>query len=518
MGVLHQFTATDYLLVLPMTLLTLFALGILLIDLMLEPEQKWANAITALIGVVFSASAVYKVQHWLAQTGSTGSYAMMRTLFVDRFALYFFYLFLAATAVAILMSVRYLETEHENHGEYYALMLLSVVGMMCMASGIDVVLIFIGLELMAISTYVLVGFLRRDRRSNEAALKYLLLGAFSSGIFAYGLSLFYGIAGSTNLSTLGKQLSSVMVDPRYADYKPVAIIALLATLTGLLFKIAAVPFHQWAPDAYEGAPTSITGFMSVAVKSAGWAMMLRILILSPFSLGGLVAMRSIWLPVLVFVSIATMTGANLAALTQTNTKRLLAYSSIAHVGYMLLGLIAGSVTQLNGDGVKGILIYLLVYTFMNLGAFGVITSLRHKKVIGDELDDLNGLYSRAPVEAVLMLVFMLSLAGIPPLAGFWGKYFIFLSLIETGHYALAALGVLYSVFGLYYYLKIANAMFMRQPEKGEERLPISYAMRLALGITGFATLFIGILPNSFIELINWTLGIAQASNVAKLIH
>ena len=185
---------------------------------------------------------------------------------------------------------------------------------------------------------------------------------------------------------------------------------------------------------------------------------------------------------------------------------------------MLLGLVAGTATELNADGIKGILIYLLVYTFMNLGAFGVSTSLRHKKVIGDELDDLNGLYSRAPVEAVLMLVFMLSLAGIPPLAGFWGKYFIFLSLISTGHYALAALGVLYSVFGLYYYLKIANAMFMGQPEKGEEHLPVSYSMRAALGVTGFATLFIGIMPNRFIELVNWALGIAQNPSVAKLVR
>jgi NADH-quinone oxidoreductase subunit N len=229
-------------------------------------------------------------------------------------------------------------------------------------------------------------------------------------------------------------------------------------------------------------------------------------------------MRSAWVPVLVFVSIATMTGANLAALTQSNTKRLLAYSSIAHVGYMLLGLIAGTATEWNPDGVKGILIYLLVYTFMNLGAFGVITSLRHRHVIGDELDDLNGLYSRAPVEAVLMLVFMLSLAGIPPLAGFWGKYFIFLSLVETGHYALAALGVLYSVFGLYYYLKIANAMFMRQPEKGEEYLRISYSMRTALGVTAFATIFIGVMPNRFIEIVNWALGIAQNPNTAKLLR
>src|SRR5205807_5042470 len=245
----------------------------------------------------------------------------------------------------------------------------------------------------------------------------------------------YGLTGSTNLGVIGGQLYRLLQNPQN---KPVAVIALLTTITGLLFKIAAVPFHQWAPDAYEGAPTSITGFMSVAVKAAGWAMLLRILI------GGLLPLRPVWVPLLVFVAIATMTGANFAALTQSNTKRLLAYSSIAHVGYMLLGLIAGTATELSPAGLKGILVYLLVYTFMNLGAFGVITSLRHKNVIGDELDDLNGLYSRAPVEAVLMLVFLLSLAGIPPLAGFYGKYFIFLSLIETGHYALASLGVLYS--------------------------------------------------------------------------
>jgi NADH-quinone oxidoreductase subunit N len=239
-------------------------------------------------------------------------------------------------------------------------------------------------------------------------------------------------------------------------------------------------------------------------------MLLRIL------LYGLYPMRPIWVPLLVFVSIATMTGANLAALTQTNTKRLLAYSSIAHVGYMLLGLIAGTAVEINIDGIKGILIYLLVYTFMNLGAFGVITSLRHRKIVGDELDDLNGLYSRAPVEAVLMLVFMLSLAGIPPLAGFWGKYFIFLSLISTGHYALAALGVIYSVFGLYYYLKIANAMFMGQVEKGEEKLPVSLTMRAGIAVAGIATLYIGLLPNSFIQMVNWALGIVQNPSVAKL--
>src|SRR6266849_492421 len=437
----------------PMVELTFFALSILLIDLMVPREWKWINAVGAFVGVLFAALCVWQIQSALPR-GAIGFY---NSLLVDRFAIYFWYLFLTGAAIAILMSVRYLDVEDEHHGEYYALLLLSVVGMMCMAAGIDIVLLFIGLELMAISTYVLVGFLRRDRRSNEAALKYLLLGAFSSGIFAYGLSLLYGLSGSTNLYEIAKRLPSILEDSR----KPVAIIALLTTVTGLLFKIAAVPFHQWAPDAYEGAPTSITGFMSVAVKAAGWAMLMRIL------LWGLSPMRATWVPVLVFVSIATMTGANFAALTQSNTKRLLAYSSIAHVGYMLLGLVAGTPTQLSPDGIKGILIYLLVYTFMNLGAVGVITSLRQRAVIGDELDDLNGLYSRAPVEAVLMLLFMLSLAGIPPLAGFWGKYFIFLSLIGTAHYTLAALGVLYSVFGLYYYLKIANAMFMGKPAERE---------------------------------------------------
>jgi NADH-quinone oxidoreductase subunit N len=514
------FSGTDYLLALPITLLTLFALGILLIDLMIPPESKWVNPLVALIGVGFATGGVVRIQMFMeaTPTASMGSLAMMRTMLVDRSSIFFFYLFLAGAGISILMSMRYMKTEHENHGEYYSLMLLSVAGMMCMASGFDIVLIFIGLELMAISTYVLVGFLRRNRRSNEAALKYLLLGAFSSGIFAYGLSLLYGLTGSTNLGVIGAKIAQDFAkDP----HNPVVIVALLTTMTGLLFKIAAIPFHQWAPDAYEGAPTCITGFMSVSVKAAGWAMLLRVLGCTyptyPNLMIGLAALRPVYVPVLVFVSIATMTGANFAALTQTNTKRLLAYSSIAHVGYMLLGLIAGTATLLSPDGVKGILIYLLVYTFMNLGAFGVITSLRHRNVIGDELDDLNGLYSRAPVEAVLMLIFLLSLAGIPPLAGFWGKYFIFLSLIETGHYALASLGVLYSVFGLYYYLKMANAMFMGQPEE-RGLLPVSWSMRAALALTAVATLVIGIMPDRFIQVVNWSLGLAQSPAVAKLMH
>jgi NADH-quinone oxidoreductase subunit N len=489
-GSSQTFSANDYVMALPIMLLAMFAIGVLLIDLLLTAEKKWVNPLLAFAGVLFSALGVYRIQHWMELNKSVGALGMMNSMLVDRFALYFFYLFLAGTAISILMSARYMKIEHENHGEYYALMLLSVAGMMCMAAGFDIILIFIGLELMAISTYVLVGFLRRDRRSNEAALKYLLLGAFSSGIFAYGLSLLYGLTGSTNLAEIARSLGSILAKDAH---NPVAIVALLTTMTGLLFKIAAIPFHQWAPDAYEGAPTCITGFMSVAVKAAGWAMLMRVL------LWGLGPMRATWVPALVFVSIATMTGANLAALTQTNTKRLLAYSSIAHVGYMLLGLIAGTLTELSPDGIKGILIYLLVYTFMNLGAFGVITSLRHRNVIGDELDDLNGLYSRAPVEAVLMLIFLLSLAGIPPTAGFLGKYYIFLALLQTGHYALAVIATLFVAVAIYYYFKIVRSMFVRD-ETELAPMATSFGLRVALGLTGLMTLAIGIYPEPFLRL------------------
>lgn len=500
------FTSYDYLLSLPMIMLSLFGLGILIIDLFLPAQAKRANAWTALVGLVFSAAAVAKIQvtYRILEAQNLPVVAgFSGAVVVDRFAIYFFYLFLAGAAIAVLMSVKYLEIERENHGEFYALILFSVVGMMCMACGYDIVLLFIGLELMAISTYVLVGFLRRDRRSNEAALKYLLLGAFSSGIFAYGLSLFYGLSGTTNLNGIAEALKQL------PSNNPIAVLALITTATGLLFKVAAVPFHQWAPDAYEGAPTSVTGYMSVAVKAAGWAMLLRIFLYALYPL------RPIYVPLLVFVSIATMTGGNLAALTQTNLKRLLAYSSIAHVGYMLLGLVAGSKDAPSSTGIKGILVYLLVYTFMNLGAFAVITSLRRRDIIGDELDDIAGLVTKAPTEAFLMLLFLLSLAGIPPLAGFYGKYFIFLGLIETGHYTLAALAVLYAVFGLYYYLKIANAMFMR-PATDAEPVAGGFGLKLALWVTAFATVGIGIFPDWFIKAVNWSLTAPQTNSLANL--
>jgi NADH-quinone oxidoreductase subunit N len=504
------FTGTDYLLSLPMIMLAVFGLGILLIDLLLPPESKRVNAWTALIGLGFAAGATLKVQlaHFVTGQPVVGSYAYHGAMLIDSFAVYFFYLFIAGAILAVLMSMKYLEIEHENHGEFYALILFAVIGMMCMAAGFDLILIFIGLELMAISTYVLVGFLRRDKRSNEAALKYLLLGAFSSGIFAYGLSLFYGLTGSTNLGEIAVRLQAHMAAH---PNDPIAILALLTTSVGLLFKIAAVPFHQWAPDAYEGAPTSITGFMSVAVKSAAWAMLLRIFI------WGLPALRPIYVPLITFIAIITLTGGNLAALTQTNLKRLLAYSSISHVGFMLLGLVASNPQGgPNATGIKGIMFYLLVYTFMNLGAFAVITSLRRRAIIGDEIDDIAGLMQKAPTECILMLCFLLSLAGIPPLAGFWGKYFIFLSLIESGKYALAAIGILYSVLGLYYYMKIANAMIMKKATDTEP-VAMSFGMATTLAVTAAGTIAIGIFPNIFIEAATRSLSLPVIGQVLSTI-
>jgi NADH-quinone oxidoreductase subunit N len=511
-SVQQYFTRVDYFLSLPMILLALFGLGVLLIDLMLPRESKRLNAWMSLVGLAFAAGAVAKIHmaYRAAEHAGTAVSAFMAyggAMIVDRFAIYFFYLFIVGAAIAILMSIKYLDIEGAQHGEFYALILFSVVGMMCMAAGYDIVLLFIGLELMAISTYILVGFLRRDRRSNEAALKYLLLGAFSSGIFAYGLSLFYGLAGSTNVGKIALALENLYAaNPK----DPIAILALITVATGLFFKIAAVPFHQWAPDAYEGAPTSVTGFMSVAVKAAAWAMLLRIFLFMLYPL------RPVYVPLLIFVSIATMTGGNLAALTQTNLKRLLAYSSIAHVGYMLLGLVAGSAYAYNPTGIKGILVYLLVYTFMNLGAFAVITSLRRREIIGDDLSDIDGLMQKAPMETLLMLVFLLSLAGIPPLAGFYGKYFIFLSLIESGHYALAAAAVLYAVVGLYYYLKIANAMLMR-PAAAPDPVAMSGGLRIALAVTALATVGIGLFPDFFIRVVNWSLSSPQMGSVADLV-
>jgi NADH-quinone oxidoreductase subunit N len=476
----QYFTANDYFVLLPAIILALFGCGILLVDTLASPKDRKYLPLVSLIGLAFTGYELVLQQRFLASSGPME--AFQGSLTVDGFALFFNWIFLVAAVIVSVVSYKYLDIEGEHHGEYYALILLAECGMFFLATGTDLITLFVGLELMALCFYVMVGFLRTERRSNEAAIKYLLLGAFSSGFLAYGFSVMYGISGSTKLRDIGAAIASR--DP----WDPMVVLAVVTTAVGLLFKISAVPFHMWAPDAYEGAPTTVTAYLSVASKAASFAFLLRIF------LGPLASARAAWEPLLIVVAIATMTVGNLAAITQTNIKRMLAYSSISHAGYMLLGLIAG-----NATGIKGISVYVLVYTFMNLGAFLVVVALRRKGIIGEDVEDLSGLIHKSPGYAVLMLVFLLSLAGIPPTAGFLGKYYIFLALIETGHYLLAVVATLYVAVAIYYYFRLVRSMFVGE---ATERAPVSssFGLRVALAASGIMTLVIGIYPEPFLQL------------------
>jgi len=476
------FNPLDYQAIKPEILLTMFGLAVLLFDFLLDKADKYLSAVLTLIGLGFAALQLGIF--WRFRFGQSAYFGFDGTFAFDSFAIVAKTIIVLATAIVVLLSVKYLEIEEANLGEYYALLLFAAVGMMFMVSGADLIVLFIALELMALCEYVLTGFLRGNRRSNEAAVKFFLLGAFSSGLLLYGMSLLYGIGGSTKLSIIAERLR----DRPASD--PLSWVALITLLAGMYFKIAAVPFHQWTPDAYEGAPTSITAFISVAPKVASFGFIIRILFM-----GGMWPLRAEWQALTIGVAIATMTLGNLAAITQTNIKRFFGYSTISHVGYLLLGLVAAA--DGNDDGLRAIVIYLIVYAFMNLGAFAVIIMMRRKNIIGDEIDDLSGLMARAPGLAILMLIFLLSLAGIPPAAGFIGKYYIFLSLIETGHYYLAVLGVAYAVVALYYYFRIVVVMFMKR-QLDEVPIPSSFALRLALGVTLAMTLVIGIYPQPII--------------------
>src|SRR5208282_2091759 len=464
----------DFALVLPQAQLALFGMGILLTDFLLDRKSRWWNALLALVGIGFSALALRKLRDLETVSGYRGA------IIFDPFAVFFGFLFLISGALVVLLSVRYLEIEEEHHGEFYALLLFATIGMMFMASGNDLITLFLGLETMAITFYILSGFLRGNKSSNEGAVKYLLLGAFSSGILAYGFSLMYGIAGSTNLARIAQAYAT------RPSGDVLVLVSLVTVSAGLFFKIAAVPFHMWAPDVYEGAPTSITASISVASKAASFALLLRIFCTAFWPV------RPSWEMVVAAVAVASMTVGNFGAITQNNLKRLLAYSSIGHVGYMLLGLVAGTM-----DGFKGIAIYLLVYLFMNTGAFAIVIVLRREGVIGDDIEDLNGLISRRPVAAILLLLFMLSLAGIPPTAGFLGKYFIFLSLIETHHYLLAIFAALYIAPALYYYFRVVVHAWMKEPG-ALARPVISWGQGVALAACALFVVWAGVLPQQFI--------------------
>ncbi len=478
------YSSVDHFALVPAIMLALFGCAVLLFDFLVFPaprQRKWLIVFVAL-GIGFAALGLVRQYLFLRSEGLAEFTAFHGGLTIDGFAIFFNGIFLAASLIVALVSYRYLEIEGEHHGEYYGLILLANCGMYFLATGTDLVTLFVGLELMAVCFYIMVGFLRFDKRSNEAAIKYLLLGAFSSGFLAYGFSVMYGLAGSTRLGDVTAALAA------RSAWDPLVFLALATTAVGLFFKVAVVPFHMWAPDAYEGAPTTVTAYLSVASKAASFALLVRIF------LGPLVSTRDVWQPLLATVAVATLTVGNLAAVTQTNVKRLLAYSSISHAGYVLLGLVAG-----NPTGVKGIAVYLLVYTFMNLGAFLVLIGLRRQQILGEELEDLSGLMHKSPAHAILMLVFLLSLAGIPPTAGFIAKYYIFWALIQARQYVLAVIAAAYVAVAIYYYFRIVRSMFISEVTE-REPLASSFGLRLALGVTGVLTLAIGVYPEPWLEL------------------
>ena len=480
----QYYTATDHFTIIPAVMLALFGCAVLIFDFLIFPDprqKKWLLLFVAL-AEGFTGFGLLRQSSFLSAQGITDLSGFQGSVTVDGFGIFFNWIFLIAALIVAVVSYKYLEIAGEHHGEYYALILFAQCGMYFLATGTDLVTLFIGLELMALCFYVMVGFLRSDKRSNEAALKYLLLGAFSTGFLAYGFSVMYGLARSTKLADIAAALQQR--DP----WDPVVFLAMATTAVGLLFKISAAPFHMWAPDAYEGAPTTITAYLSVASKAASMAFLLRIF------LGPLASARAAWEPLLAAVAVITLTLGNLAAINQNNIKRLLAYSSISHAGYMLLGLVAG-----NQTGINGIAVYIMVYTFMNLGAFLVVVAMRRANIIGEDLDDFAGLMHKSPGYAILMLIFLLSLAGIPPTAGFLGKYYIFLSLIQTHHYTLAVVATLYVAVAIYYYFRIVRSMFIRE---STEKAPLatSFGLQAAAVVTGVVTLAIGIYPEPFLRL------------------
>jgi len=403
----------------------------------------------------------------------------------DAFAIFFAIFASLAGLVVCLSAGEYLERREIAHaGEFFGLLLLALFAVCLLAAAADLVTLYLGIEFLGISAYALAGFAKRDPRSSEAGIKYFLVGAVSSAIMLYGMSLLYGITRATSLTAIGEYLLGVGGDPT-------AMGAAMLVLVGLGFKVALVPFHMWCPDAYEGAPTPITAFLSVAPKAGGFAALVRVFLLA---LPGLA-----WGPILAALAGLTMTVGNLLAIPQSNIKRMLAYSSIAQAGYIIIGL---SVAPLSSFGVPGVLFYLMAYLFMNLGAFAAVVAVSNSTG-SDEVSDYAGLMRRSPFLASALVIFFLSLAGIPPLAGFLGKLLVFGAAIEAHYYTLAVVGVLNSVVSIYYYFNVVRMMFMR-PAGGGEPIVVERALYLAVVLALVGTFALGLFPHAVI-------GLAQAA-------
>ncbi len=398
----------------------------------------------------------------------------------DHYGFFFKTIFLLSLFLSLLISPAYARREGFHFGEYYGLLYFAVCGMMLMASGTDLLVIYLGLELMSLSVYVLVALDWRDSRGLEGGLKYFLLGSLASAFLVMGLAFIYGQTGSLNLLEIKRQLT--------VSASEMAVLSgIVFFMVALGFKVAMVPFHMWAPDAYEGAPTPVTAFMSVAAKAAGFAALGRIFLLA------FAPAHIFWMKLLVPLAVLTMFVGNILAVVQTNIKRLLAYSSVAHAGYVLLGIAVGT-----REGLSAVLLYLFVYAFMNIGAFAVVTLLQRESGAGESIFDYQGLAKLYPVPAFLMLLFMFSLTGIPPTAGFIGKFYLFRSVVHAGHPWLAVLAVLASVIAAYPYLRIVMLMYMREPER-QIRPVASPSLWLALGLSAVGVILIGVYPGSLLH-------------------
>ncbi len=474
--------------------LTLVLLGFLVLALGLIFPRIYSEALLAVVLIGLATSLIFATQHWGGEP-ATAFYGM---IIVDKFAVGFQSLFIISAALTVMLSLNALEEKYLLYSEYFALIIFATAGMMLMASSAHLLTLFLGLETLSVSLYVLAGFRRTDPKALEASFKYFLLGAFASGFLLYGIALIYGSAGSASLTKLAEVVSQRFGAATVAaeSSAPVASAAwpslfltgVVLMVIGFGFKIALAPFHTWAPDVYQGAPTPIAAFMATGSKAAGFAALLRLLLAAD------IMTEAAWQQIFWIIAVATMTIGNIIALRQENIKRMLAYSSIAHAGYILIGAIAN-----NANGHAGVLFYLLSYTFMNVGAFGVVALLAKSEQEYVNISEYRGLAYRRPFAAIAMAIFMFSLSGIPPTAGFLAKFYVFSGAVQAGYIWLVILGVINSMISLYYYLGIVVAMFMQEPEG--EKAPVTPlpAVVIALGIAIFATLNLGLFPGQWMD-------------------
>lgn len=437
------------------------------------------KTVAAWLTIVGCAIALY-VSVDMLQAGTEGT-EFSNMIQVDKYSLFFNVIFLVSTILVVLISMNYLGHTDRRQGEYYLLILLATLGMMLMAAGNELIVVFLGLELMSLSLYVLAGYFQRSMASSEAGMKYLLLGAFASGFFLYGIALIYGGAGTTSIPKIA---SAITVNAT----SPLLLSGMFLLVVGFGFKVALVPFHQWAPDVYEGAPTSIAAFISAGPKAAGFAAFLRIF------LEALQNIQSEWIVVVTILAALTMTVGNLVAIAQRNIKRMLAYSSIAHAGYVLVGLAAA-----NKDGISSAMFYLLVYCIMNIGAFGAVILARTEDGESLMISDYAGLGFKKPLLALFMTLMLLSLAGFPPTAGFVGKFYIFRSAVESGQIWLVIIGAINTAISAFYYLRVVVAMYMREPEAELDFHPYPGLLIVALTLAAIGVVLIGILPSYFLS-------------------